>query len=106
MAAELTDYLLREFKIEVLPNAREDDMACITVGALLRLASLATQQATQGAEPVAEVYRLHYGGRMRNIGTNAIRQLVPSDKLPPPGTKLYAASPTPPTGTSQGEGAS
>lgn len=54
--------------------------------------------AARAAEPVAEVYRLHYGGRMRNIGTNAIRQLVPSDKLPPPGTKLYAASPTPPTG--------
>ncbi len=42
MAAELTDYLLREFKIEVLPNAREDDMACITVGTLLRLAAKAT----------------------------------------------------------------
>ena len=55
MAAELTDYLLREFKIEVLPNAREDDMACITVGALLRLASLTTQQAAQGAEPVGHV---------------------------------------------------
>lgn len=51
----------------------------------------AAQASEPSAAPVAEVYRAHYGGRTRNIGVNAIRALVPSDKLPPPGTKLYAA---------------
>lgn len=41
-------------------------------------------------EPVAEVYRMHYGNRMGNIGVNAVRALLPPDDLPPPGTKLYA----------------
>lgn len=83
MAAELTDYLLREFKIEVLPNAREDDMAVITVGTLLRLAALA--QAAQGAEPVATVHIL------RTLHSE--RMVAHFDVILPEGTKLYTAPP-------------
>ena len=41
-------------------------------------------------EPVAEVYYGHYGGRTRGIGFVSVRPIVSADKLPPPGTKLYA----------------
>ncbi len=51
--------------------------------------------AAQPAEPVAEIYRGHYGNRSRNIGFLGVRPLVPSEELPPAGTKLYAA-PQPP----------
>ena len=50
--------------------------------------ALGAEQAQQ--EPVAEVYRAHYGGRSRNIGFDNVRPLK-GVTLPPPGTKLYAA---------------
>jgi hypothetical protein len=53
------------------------------------LAALAAHQAQQ-AEPVAEVYRAHHGGRSRNIGFDDVRPLHGAT-LPPPETKLYAA---------------
>ncbi|HWK69981.1 MAG TPA: hypothetical protein VNS29_03980 [Burkholderiaceae bacterium] len=56
---------------------------------ILRAAIEADRQ--RRGEPVAEVYRAHYGNRMGNIGVNAVRALVPPDDMPPPGTKLYAA---------------
>lgn len=46
------------------------------------------------AQPVAEVYRGHYGGRNGSVGFDGVRPLRGA-KLPPPGTKLYAA-PQPP----------
>lgn len=102
MAAELTDELGSDpaadaYVTAYLADGQMAQLANNHPSRIVRALARALVAATQGAEPVAEVYRLHYGGRMRNIGTDAIRQLVPSDKLPPPGTKLYAASPTPPT---------
>lgn len=51
-------------------------------------------QLADKAQPVAEVYRGHYGGRNGNVGFDGVRPLRGA-KLPPPGTKLYAA-PQPP----------
>ena len=57
-------------------------------------AHLAAQPAP--AEPVAEIYRAHYGGRPQNIGTNDVRRLTDLNNFAP-GTKLYARPPAQPS---------
>lgn len=52
----------------------------------------APQPAGGGREPVAVIYRAHYGGRVRNIGFNSIRELRSLDAIPV-GTKLYTNPP-------------
>ena len=66
-------------------------------------ASMAARAAAAPAQPVAEVYRGHYGGRSRNIGFDTVRALLPQEKMPPPGTKLYAAAPAQAAPASQEE---
>lgn len=58
-------------------------------------AAIRTHLAAPQPEPVAEVYRAHFGGNARNIGVDDVRKLQGA-VLPPPGTKLYAAPPAAP----------